>query len=151
MVQGKVIQGIFNSQDEALHRAMRRPIAGIYSMTNLVEFEPYVDTTIRFFLSRLEDLHVRAGAACDLGTWLQWFAFDVMGEITFSKRLGFLDEAREVEGIIGSIWKMSQYSSWVRTIPPLETARAPPSATPCRHPLTFQIRPARCLGWTDSG
>lgn len=40
-------------------------------------------------------------------------AFDVMGEITFSKRLGFLDEAKDVDGIMGSIWKMFQYSCWV--------------------------------------
>src|SRR4051812_36511059 len=105
---GRVIQGLFNTQDEALHRAMKRPIAGIYSMSNLVEFEPYVDNTIGFFLGRLEEVRAqaqshshskssgRAGDACNLGTWLQWFAFDVMGEITFSKRLGFLDEAKDV-------------------------------------------------------
>ncbi|KAK3369969.1 cytochrome P450 [Podospora didyma] len=122
MARGKVIQGLFNTQDEALHRAMKRPIAAIYSMSNLVEFEPYVDNTIGFFLGRLEEVQAggREGAgagACDLGTWLQWFAFDVMGEITFSKRLGFLDEAKDVEGIMGSIWKIFEYSSWAGQMP----------------------------------
>ncbi|KAK3942558.1 cytochrome P450 monooxygenase [Diplogelasinospora grovesii] len=112
MSRGKIIQGLFNTQDEMLHRAMKRPIAGIYSMTNLVEFEPYVDTTIQFFLQRLDETQTSSGGkAIDLGTWLQWFAFDVMGEITFSKRLGFLDEATDVEGIMGPIWKVFRYSS----------------------------------------
>ena len=80
-------------------------------MTNLVEFEPYVDTTITFFLGQLEKL--QDGRVCDMGKWLQYFAFDVMGEITFSKRLGFLDEARDVEGIIENTAKVSWYGSVV--------------------------------------
>ncbi|KAK4189133.1 putative cytochrome P450 pisatin demethylase-like protein [Podospora australis] len=121
MSRGKIIQGLFNTQDEKLHRAMKRPIAGIYSMSNLVEFEPYVDTTIQFFLQRLEEVQQKAGnKAFDLGTWLQWFAFDVMGEITFSKRLGFLDEGKDVDGIIGSIWNVFLYASWVGQMPWLD-------------------------------
>ncbi|KAK4225578.1 cytochrome P450 [Podospora fimiseda] len=117
MSRGKAVQGLFNTQDENLHRALKRPIAGYYSMTNLVEFEPYVDTTIKFFLKRLEEVQKQSRKACDLGTWLQWFAFDVMGELTFSKRLGFLDEAKDVDGIMASIWNVFQYSSWVGQMP----------------------------------
>lgn len=111
MVRGRIIQGIFNTQDHALHRALRRPIAGIYSMTNLVEFEPYVDTTMDFFLGQLGKL--QDGEVCDIGQWLQYFAFDVMGEITFSKRLGFLDEGKDVEGIIANTAKVSRYAALV--------------------------------------
>ena len=117
MVNGKVVQGLFNTQDEALHRALRRPVAGVYSMTNLVEFEPYVDTTIQFLVHQLDELEVRGkpggGGVCDMGTWLQWFAFDAIGEITFSRRLGFLDETRDVDGIIESIWKIHRYACTV--------------------------------------
>lgn len=114
MSKGKIIQGLFNTQDTSLHRSMKKPIAGIYSMSNLVNFEPYVDSTIKFFLERLEDVQTKKNGPIDLGTWLQWFAFDVMGEITFSKRLGFLDEATDIDGIMGSIWNTFQYSCWVR-------------------------------------
>lgn len=108
------MQGLVNTQDNNLHRAMKRPIAGIYSMSNLVEFEPYVDTTIEFFCRRLEEVQATApGQACDLGTWLQWFAFDVIGEITFSKRLGFLDAGRDVDGIMESIGSFFDYVSSV--------------------------------------
>lgn len=113
MSKGRVIQGLFNTQDDKLHRAMKKPYASMYSMSSLVEFEPYVDSTIAFFLDRLEEVQDKSGQPCDLGTWLQWFAFDVMGEITFSRRLGFLDQAEDVDGIMGSIWKIFGYSSWV--------------------------------------
>lgn len=40
--------------------------------------------------------------------------FDVVGEITFSKRLGFLEEGRDVEGIMASIWQWFEYVAIVR-------------------------------------
>lgn len=94
---------------------MKRPIANIYSMSNVVEFEPYVDTTIEFFLKRVDEVQARKGGV-DLGTWLQWFAFDVMGELTFSKRLGFLDRAEDIEGIMASIWTVFEYACWVSAV-----------------------------------
>ena len=87
---------------------LRRPIAGIYTMSNLMSFEPYVDRTISFFFTQLDERFVQTGDVCELGTWLQMFAFDVMGELTFSKRLGFLEKAEDVDGIMGSIWRYFQ-------------------------------------------
>ncbi|KAK4176240.1 cytochrome P450 [Triangularia setosa] len=120
MSRGKAIQGLFNTQDDELHRAMKRPIANIYTIFSLVEFEPHVDTTIRFFLRKLDERTTKHASLVDLGTWLQWFAFDVMGEITFSKRLGFLDEARDVDGIMDSIQKVFKYASMIGQIPWLD-------------------------------
>ena len=119
LAHGRVVQGLFNTQDEALHRALKRPIAGIYSMTNLVSFEPYVDTTIRVLLERMEAQQA-AQATVDLGAWMQFFAFDVMGEITFSRRFGFLETAGDVDGIIGAIYRFFTYGSAVGQMPLLD-------------------------------
>lgn len=43
--------------------------------------------------------------------------FDVVGEITFSKRLGFLEEGRDVEGIMSSIWQWFEYVAIVSLAP----------------------------------
>ncbi|ERF75874.1 hypothetical protein EPUS_01240 [Endocarpon pusillum Z07020] len=102
--KGKPVPTIFATQNENLHRMLKKPIAGIYLMSNLMSFKPYVDTTISYFFARLDKLFVQTGDVCDLGAWLQMFAFDVMGELTFSKRLGFLERAEDVDGIMGSIW-----------------------------------------------
>jgi len=116
MARGVIVQGLFNTQDDKLHRAMKKPISAMYSMSNVVQFEPHVDTTIEFFFKRLEEVQKSDHRqSCDLGTWLQWYAFDVMGEVTFSKRLGFLDEAKDVDGIMATIWKHFQFCSVVNT------------------------------------
>lgn len=41
-------------------------------------------------------------------------AFDVIGEMTFSKQLGFLREGRDVEGVMESLEKMFDYAGKVR-------------------------------------
>lgn len=71
---------------------MRRPIRHAFAMSMLIGYEPYVDLTSMFFTSRLASrISPRAKY---LGEWLH-----VVGEITYLKRLGFLEQAKDVAGI----------------------------------------------------
>jgi Cytochrome P450 len=78
-------------------------VAHAYSLSTLVTYEPLVDSTTAVFLARLDELFADTYDVCDFGTWLQYFAFDVIGELTFSKRLGFLETGTDVENIMASI------------------------------------------------
>lgn len=78
MRKGTILPTIFAAQDEALHRMLKRPIAGVYSMSNLVSFEPLVDRTIEIFRQELDRRFVIPGEACDLGAWLQYFAVRII-------------------------------------------------------------------------
>jgi hypothetical protein len=89
--------------DEAEQARSRRPVAHAYSLSTMVEYEGLVDSTIALLLSRLDTQYADTGDVLDLGLWLQFFAFDVIGELTFSKRLGFLAHGCDVENIIRSI------------------------------------------------
>lgn len=115
--KGAAMPGLFNTQDENLHRVLKRPIASIYSMSNLVSFEPYVDSTMSVFFKELDTRFAGTGEVCDLGVWLQRFAFDVIGEITFSRRLGFLEDAEDVDGIMHSIWHHFEKAAPVGQVP----------------------------------
>ncbi|KAL8678283.1 MAG: hypothetical protein Q9186_005364, partial [Xanthomendoza sp. 1 TL-2023] len=81
----KPIPTIIATQDEQLHRVLKKLITPIYSMSNLVSFEPYIDKTINAFITQLDRRFVHTGGTCALDKRLQMFAFDVMGEVTFSK------------------------------------------------------------------
>lgn len=52
---------------------------------------------------KLEEKFVGNDKVFNLGDWLQFFAFDVMGTLTFSKRYGFLDTGKDVGGMLASI------------------------------------------------
>ena len=75
-------------------------------MSTLVQFEPLVDSTSEEFLKQLSQRYADRpddSGVCDFGEWLQFYAFDVIGELTYSKRLGFVDHGVDVDGIIGSL------------------------------------------------
>ena len=109
--KGKPVPTIFATQNENLHRSLRKPISTMYGMSKVVHFEPQVDSTMRYFFKRLDDLFADGEQACNLAFWLQAFAFDVVGEITFSKRIGFLEKGEDVDGIMGSIWNYFRAAS----------------------------------------
>src|SRR5690349_18391141 len=83
---------------------LKKPIAGIFSQSNVLLFEGYIDSCIRVLFEQLDKRFVEEGKVCDIGNWLQMFAFDVMGELTFSKRLGFLESGGDQDGVMEKIW-----------------------------------------------
>ena len=103
VVNGQRVASMVFTTDEAVQLEIKKPIAAAYSLSTLKEFEPLLDSTTAVFLSRLDELYASTGKVCDFGKWLQWYAFDVIGELTFSKRLGFLEKAHDVEGITATV------------------------------------------------
>lgn len=89
-----------------------------YSMSALVTYEPYVDACAGLFSARLGEL-AGAGRVADMGHWLQCYAFDVIGMITYSNRLGFLDRGEDIEGVMSALEEHMKYASLTGIYPGL--------------------------------
>ena len=106
-------------------------------MSNLVSYEPLVESTISVFLKRTEELFERAGGVCDFPRWLQFFAFDVIGELTWGKRIGFIEDNEDVSGIVAFIARFLEYAgpvSYISEESPIASSR-----------VDGEYRLARCL------
>jgi uncharacterized membrane protein YGL010W len=105
-IKGVTIPDVFATRDEDLHRQMRRPVANLYSTTKLTTFEPLISSTMQYFFHRLDELFTgnMKGADLDLFNWIQYFMFDVLGQLTFSQRLGCLEKGGDVEDVIENNW-----------------------------------------------
>jgi hypothetical protein len=119
--KGRTLEGLFNTTDEKLHAKLRRAVANAYAMSTLVQFEPLVDSTSKAFLEQISHRYADRSeddesGICDFGTWLQYYAFDVIGELTFSKRLGFVDRGEDVDCIISNIEWMLDYFAVVSAV-----------------------------------
>ncbi|PGH08723.1 hypothetical protein AJ79_05914 [Helicocarpus griseus UAMH5409] len=119
VAHGKVVPTIFSTRDEFVHEMMKRPIAQVYAMTNLKTYEPLVESTEAFFFEKLEKL-ADERRAFDLGTWLHWFATDVIMEITFGKRFGFLEREEDVDDILKTIERRFRYVATTCQMPWLD-------------------------------
>jgi hypothetical protein len=75
-----------------------------------------MSSPIREFLDQLRDRYAtKSGdeSVLDLGEWLQYFAFDVICELTYSKRMGFMEMGGDVEGIIKDLQWVLNYAAVV--------------------------------------
>lgn len=99
------LPAVFNTPDEIVHKQLKTPIAPLFSVSNVMSFESFVDTVLGVMCHSLDERFVQTGKAFDLADWLQYFAFDVMGTLTFSKRYGFLEHGYDVDGILQTIWE----------------------------------------------
>ena len=117
---------MFNTTDEKYHAKLRRAVSNAYAMSTLVQFEPLVDSTSQEFLKQLSERYADrsdSSGVCDFGEWLQFYAFDVIGELTYSKRLGFVDRGVDVDGIIGSLeWFLGYVAVVSQTLPNMHPA-----------------------------
>lgn len=120
IINGKRTASLVADTDEVHHAAARKSIASAYSLSTLIEYEPLVDTTTEALFRELDQRFAEHGQVCDLGKWIQYWAFDVMGEMTFSKRLGFLDTGQDVEGIIETIGRNFDWAALMGQMPLLD-------------------------------
>ena len=120
----KKVQSQFSTRDEDFHEYLVRPIKGAYSLSSVLRFEDRVNSTLEYFVRKLRNEYiVDDGAApyvCPLGQLLHDFAFDVVGEITFSERLGCLDGNKEMKQLMRTNMRGQDYLGIVGQMPGLD-------------------------------
>ncbi|KAI1313235.1 cytochrome P450 [Xylaria venustula] len=133
---------IFTEIREEVH-AMKKKVANVpYSMAAMRQLSPFIDDTIEFLASRMggfctdpttttdskedskEDSFVgmnmrmkKPQPILDLGNWLHYFAFDVLGEVAFGRSFGFLAAGEDKEGAIRTIDNSQKYNGIIGQVP----------------------------------
>lgn len=104
---------LFAERDEKIHAQQRRLVSRAYSMEALKDLEPHVDTAVNTFISKMAALKHKS---IDMGRWTQLFAFDIIGEVTFSKSFGFMDAGSD-DGSFGQIETALKSAAWIGQVP----------------------------------
>lgn len=121
---------IFTECREDIH-AQKKKVANVpYSMASMQQLSPFIDDTIELLTQKMRAaasgqtggpiMDYSKGPVVDLGKWLHWFAFDVLGEVAFSRSFGFLEQGRDVEGAIHTIDESQRYNGIVGQVPFLD-------------------------------
>ena len=97
-VNGRRVPSSFSTRDEQFHTQVTKPVSKSYSMGALLKMEPLLDSTITYFIQRLEE-EFSSNKPCNMAKWVHYCAWDVLSEITFSKRMGFLEQGTDVNGL----------------------------------------------------
>lgn len=100
--RGEILENLFSLRDVQRHAILRRNIGGLYTKAAVKDFELQIDSCVELFLGRLADWTEPGSAKLDMSFWLHLFAYDCLSAINVSKRLGFLETARDVNNTIKS-------------------------------------------------
>lgn len=110
VAKGHRLQSLFSTVDEDYHSKYRRCVNNAFAMSSLVHYEPLVEKTMDVFLNQTQRLFAETGKSCNFNQWLQFFAFDVIGDLTWNKRLGFVEKNEDVDGIIEFLGNFLSYA-----------------------------------------
>ena len=117
---GNRLPSLFSTTDETYHAQLRRCVNSAFSMSTLVQYEPMVNEVLDLFLSQTARIYAQPNQPCDFAKWLQFFAFDVIGQITYSKSHGFVETNSDVDGMIAYLARLFSYVAPVGQMPWLD-------------------------------
>jgi hypothetical protein len=78
--EGEIVPSVFSTRDNALHASYKRTLSSAYSTSSIVKLKSLVMLCTDTFMSKMLE---KISTPVDLVEWVQWYAFNVIGEITF--------------------------------------------------------------------
>ena len=72
-------------------------------MGSVMELESSLDVTIGTLLERIGEVTDAGKHPLDTSAWLQYFAFDAMGEVNFSHQFGFLKNGADINACAATV------------------------------------------------
>ncbi|KAF2186547.1 cytochrome P450 [Zopfia rhizophila CBS 207.26] len=111
---GHIIQNIFSTRSNEFHSKQLKPVQKLYTFQSAVELEPLMNNTLQTLCSQLETRFIEganAGKTCDIADWISYFTWDFLGDMTFSKRMGFMEQGKDVGNMISTAEDVMRYFS----------------------------------------
>lgn len=123
-------ESMFNMQDHKVHAYFRKIAAGPYAFSNIKKMEPLIDSNIAKWVGKLDELYVQGGGdgddkVFDFSPWAVYMAYDIISEVGFGAPFGFIEQAKDVEGLIqgfhdglvpfGLMARLYPFTNWMKS------------------------------------
>ncbi|CAG8904564.1 unnamed protein product [Penicillium egyptiacum] len=99
------------------HAMKRKRVAASFTLTNLKSLEGQVDDRIVQWTGVLTERFAQTGQEMDFAAWSQWFAYDMICQLSFGEPIGFISQGRDVENLIENFHQMAPFAAIVGALP----------------------------------
>ncbi|KAJ4401807.1 hypothetical protein N0V91_007706 [Didymella pomorum] len=120
---GHLIQNLFSTRSNEYHAKGLKPVQKLYNFQSALQLEPLMNEDLRVFGNELERRFMdgdNGGKTCDIADWISYFAWDFLGDMTWSKRMGFMEQGKDVGGMLQTAENVMRYFSVIGQIPSLD-------------------------------
>lgn len=94
------------------HVKIRRLFQGMYFLSSLVTYENYVNECTVILLTRMAEF-AKMNETINMRHWLQCYTFNVIEEVTYSKRFSFLNVSEDIAEMLSALQKSMMYSTLI--------------------------------------
>ncbi|KAJ5539468.1 cytochrome protein [Penicillium frequentans] len=109
---------LFTEINPKRHAIKRRKIASLFSTHEVHQYEPVMDRETLKLCSRLEEFS-QTGKHFNMPDWMQFYAFDVIGELTLGESFNYLGYGYDHNRILEAIRLTFSYGAHVGVFPEL--------------------------------
>ncbi|KAG2419162.1 hypothetical protein HFD88_002267 [Aspergillus terreus] len=109
-------KNIFNVRDMADHADRRRKYASLYSMSTMIAYEDAVDRMTAVCIKKMEQF-LSEERTMNLPQFMQYYAFDVIGEISVDENFGMMEKEGDTGDLIKFVHAGIRYHAHVGLIP----------------------------------
>lgn len=91
--------GLFNTRDRAEHTRKRKIVSHTFSMKSVAQFEQYIHSNLEEFVKQWDRLSRLANGGytqIDALPWLNYLAFDIIGDLAFGAPFGMLVTGKDI-------------------------------------------------------
>lgn len=92
----------FAATDMNVHKHLRSRVSAAYSMSSILTMEPFVQEVASETWGVFREF-ARSGRRVPMHDWANYFAFDVVGQLSLGGKIGFIEQGKDIDGIIRSI------------------------------------------------
>ncbi|KAL2042252.1 hypothetical protein N7G274_004740 [Stereocaulon virgatum] len=93
---------MLQTKDHEEHVKKRKIIAPVLSWKSLLRFESWVDEETLRLRNKIKQRYVEPKRDINLADWIKWYLYDTTTHIMFQRRLGFVDQGRDVNGLLAA-------------------------------------------------
>ncbi len=107
--QGRRVPSLLSSTDAKWHDQQRRLISSSFNLSSILKYEPWVTDTILVFMQEIGHRYATKsgeGGLVDLHRWFAFFTADVISNLTYGQRTGFMETGTDISSIHAGVRKI---------------------------------------------